>query len=150
MGSSFSSSVAYPSQNTRQNQSPRGQEAGAGHCLAMLTGREAKHTPPRKPPPPPPWESLPTEELPETHRAQVFSVIGGTDHVSQDKGDEAGGERLSAVNPIAPSVVHDKHLGFLQLWCECGVHCGGAQRAEKGLLAPLGPGLSPASYRLHF
>lgn len=82
------------------------------------------------------------QNLPETHRAQVFSVIGGTNHIPQHKGDNTGDVGLLAVNLVTLLVVHDKHLGLLQLWGQRGVGCGGVQWGENWLLIPLNPASS--------
>lgn len=106
---------------------------GAEHYLMMMTKREAKQTSP--------WGNAPhlgssqlkesCQNLPETHTAQVFSIIGGTDHAPQDKGDNAGDEGLLAVKPVTNLVVHDKHLGLPQLCGQCGVGCGGVRWGEN-------------------
>lgn len=74
---------------------------------------------------------IPTEgQLPEhseTHRAQVFSVIGGTNLSPSTRGT-TGDMGLLAVNLVTLLVVHDKHLGLLQLWGQRGVGCGGSMR----------------------
>lgn len=106
---------------------------GEGLCLMMMTKREAKQTLPWGPAPhlesSQPKDSH--QNLPETHRAQVFSVIGGTNHIPQHKGDNAGDAGLLAVNLVTLLVVHDKHLGLLQIWGQRGVGCGGVQWGEN-------------------
>lgn len=51
-------------------------------------------------------------------------MVGGTDHVTQDKGHDAGVQRLPVVNSVTPLIINDEHLGLLQLWCRRGVSCG--------------------------
>lgn len=63
----------------------------------------------------------------ETHRAQIFSVIGGTNHIPQHQRGDSGRiwDFLQAKSRYI-LVVHDKHLGLLQLWGQRGVGCGGS------------------------
>lgn len=104
---------------------------GAEQGLAMVTRGKTKQTPPQgtvPQPRSPQQESC--KDLLETHIAQVFSIIGGTDHVPKDKGDDAEDAGLLAVNLVTLLVVHNEHLGLLQLWHQRGIGCGGAQWGE--------------------
>lgn len=53
--------------------------------------------------------------LPETHVTQVIPIIGGTDHVLPDKGDNAGIEGLHVENTVTILVVYNEYLSLPKL-----------------------------------
>lgn len=66
--------------------------------------------------------------LPETHVAYVLPIIGGTDHVLPDKGDNSGvGDRL-VENMVTILVVYNEYLSLPKLWSQCQLGC----REHKG------------------
>lgn len=62
--------------------------------------------------------------LPETHVAHVLPIIGGTDHVLPDKGDNSGIGGLLVENTVTILVVYDEYLSLPKLRTQCQLGCG--------------------------
>lgn len=132
LGASFGSSAGTHTPEPEQKSASQGKEDRSRAPPGDGGGGRPGQPCPRELPPPrsDSQQKWSYQNLSETHIAQVFSIIGGTDHVPQDKGDNWGKEGLLVVMLVTPLVVHDKHLSLLQLWGQRGVGCG-AQQGEQ-------------------
>lgn len=66
--------------------------------------------------------------LPETHVAQVLPIIGSTDHILPDKGNNLGIQGLLVENTVTILVVYNEYLSLPKLWSQCQLGC----REHKG------------------
>lgn len=66
--------------------------------------------------------------LPGTHVAHVLPIIGGTDHVLPDKGDNSGVGDLLVENTVTILVVYNEYLSLPKLWSQLQLGC----REHKG------------------